>query len=273
MLKRLLVFVALIAFLGFPPSIQASSKGKIHGLETIRNERPLMKITPRPDGSFLLTPLTPPPKAVPLPLSNPTRKQNNRITPPDNKHFMATPQQIARMVLDKVLHSHYAWGASLENGTGTDCSGFTRFIYRVCGIRLPHSSVAQARMGRFVTRQMDFSKLLPGDLLFFSRGEQAVGHVGIYLGDGEMVHASDYRYGVIVSNLRRPYFKRTFVVAKRFLAHMEPAPRLSMAVSDREKICSPPPPPALPRLFPTSLSGFLLKIFYPGEYHGSLTYS
>ncbi|MCX5893731.1 MAG: NlpC/P60 family protein, partial [Deltaproteobacteria bacterium] len=67
-----------------------------------------------------------------------------------------------------------------------------------------------------VTRQMDYSKLLPGDLLFFRRGGNHVGHAGIYLGDGKMIHASNHRYGVTITNLREhEYYEGTFVVAKR----------------------------------------------------------
>jgi cell wall-associated NlpC family hydrolase len=62
---------------------------------------------------------------------------------------------------------------------------------------------------------MDFSKLLPGDLLFFRRGGRSVGHAGIYLGEGKMIHASNHRYGVTVTDLRQPYYEGTFVVAKR----------------------------------------------------------
>ena len=80
---------------------------------------------------------------------------------------------------------------------------------------MPRSSAEQAQVGKVVTRTMDFSKLLPGDLLFFCRGGNQVGHSGIYLGDGKMIHASNHRYGVTVTDLRQPYYEGTFVVAKR----------------------------------------------------------
>ena len=105
-------------------------------------------------------------------------------------------------------------GASLETSSATDCSGFVQFIYHGFKINLPRSSAEQAEVGKVVTRRMDFSKLLPGDLLFFNRGGH-IGHAGIYLGQGKMIHASSPRTGVTVTDLRQPYYEGTFVVAKR----------------------------------------------------------
>jgi len=109
----------------------------------------------------------------------------------------------------------YARGGSLERGNATDCSGFVQYIYHGFKIDLPRSSCEQAQVGKVVTHQMDFSKMLPGDLLFFSRGGRSVGHAGIYLGEGRMIHASNHRNGVTVTDLRQPYYEGTFVVAKR----------------------------------------------------------
>ena len=105
-------------------------------------------------------------------------------------------------------HAPYARGASLQTGSATDCSGFVQFIYHGFKIDLPRSSAEQAQVGKTVTREMDFSKLLPGDLLFFCRGGHHVGHAGIYLGDGKMIHASSPRTGVTVTDLRQPILRR-----------------------------------------------------------------
>jgi cell wall-associated NlpC family hydrolase len=78
------------------------------------------------------------------------------------------------------LGKAYRWGAS---GPGTfDCSGLTSFSFRQAGITLPRSSSQQAKVGRPVA----FGDLQPGDLVFFYR---PVSHVGIYAGDGKMIHA------------------------------------------------------------------------------------
>ena len=74
----------------------------------------------------------------------------------------------------------YVWAAS---GPGSyDCSGLTAYAYAAAGIRLPHSSAMQSRMGQAVSRD----QLQPGDLVFFY---SPVSHVGIYIGNGQMVHA------------------------------------------------------------------------------------
>ena len=73
----------------------------------------------------------------------------------------------------------YRWGGSSMGGF--DCSGLTRWVYRQAGVSLPHYSVAQWSYGRRVSRRA----LAPGDLVFFS----GLGHVGIYLGHGAVIHA------------------------------------------------------------------------------------
>jgi cell wall-associated NlpC family hydrolase len=74
----------------------------------------------------------------------------------------------------------YVWAAS---GPGSyDCSGLTAYAFRAAGISLPHSSRMQSQMGKAVSRD----QLQPGDLVFFY---SPVSHVGIYIGDGRMVHA------------------------------------------------------------------------------------
>lgn len=85
----------------------------------------------------------------------------------------------------------YAWGASGPDSF--DCSGLTQAAYASAGVSLPRTTYAQVSAGTSVST----SALQPGDLLFFYGNE----HVGIYIGDGKVVHAADYGIGVIVSNL------------------------------------------------------------------------
>ncbi|WP_448623940.1 NlpC/P60 family protein [Geodermatophilus sp. URMC 64] len=75
----------------------------------------------------------------------------------------------------------YVWGAGGPNSF--DCSGLTQYAYAAAGISLPHSSSMQSRMGTPVSR----SELQPGDLIFFY---SPVSHVAMYIGNGQMVHAS-----------------------------------------------------------------------------------
>jgi hypothetical protein len=73
----------------------------------------------------------------------------------------------------------YRWGGS--SPSGFDCSGFTSYVYARLGVALPHNAAAQFGVGRPVSR----SRLRPGDLLFFS----GLGHVGLYIGRGRMIHS------------------------------------------------------------------------------------
>ncbi|MFL5921916.1 MAG: C40 family peptidase [Gaiellaceae bacterium] len=87
----------------------------------------------------------------------------------------------------------YRWGGASPRG-GFDCSGLTRWVYGRAGISLPHYAAAQWRYGRRVFRRA----LAPGDLIFFS----GLGHVGIYLGHGAVIHAPRPRARVRFERLR-----------------------------------------------------------------------
>jgi cell wall-associated NlpC family hydrolase len=180
---------------------------------------PLMKVVPQRDGKFLLEPLSPK-KTMNTPLSRPGKEarydRTSSAAPSSYNHF--EPWNFSDLILTQARYyrdTPYARGGSLEYGSATDCSGFVQYIYHGFKINLPRSSAEQAQVGKVVSRSMDFGKLLPGDLLFFSRGGRHVGHAGIYLGEGKMIHASNHRVGVTVTDLRQPYYEGTFVVAKR----------------------------------------------------------
>lgn len=185
---------------------------------TVVETPPLMKVTPQRDGKFVLEPLTPK-KPLSPPITQPSKQEDksDRVSSAPPKYNTSEPWNFSELILSRAnayKHAPYARGASLANSSATDCSGFVQFIYHGFKIDLPRSSAEQAQVGKVVTRQMDFSKLLPGDLLFFRRGGP-VGHAGIYLGEGKMIHASNHRYGVTVTDLRQPYYEGTFEVAKR----------------------------------------------------------
>lgn len=95
------------------------------------------------------------------------------------------------------LGNPYVWGGtSLTNGC--DCSGFTMKIYAQFGVSLSHSSWAQSRSGVEVSA----SNAEPGDLVFYqSSGSATGGHVGIYIGGGQMISALSSKYGICISNI------------------------------------------------------------------------
>jgi peptidoglycan DL-endopeptidase CwlO len=100
----------------------------------------------------------------------------------------------------------YRWGGSSPS-SGFDCSGLVYWTYGRLGIDVPHSSYALYGRGRRVAR----SRLRRGDLLFF----YGLGHVGIYVGRGRMVHAPQSGRSVEVVELRSSYYGRGLVGARR----------------------------------------------------------
>ncbi len=108
---------------------------------------------------------------------------------------------------NKWIGTPYRYGGE-KRGKGTDCSGMVMVIYRdIAGVKLPRSSREQQSFCKKIERK----KLAPGDLVFFASkaGGARVGHVGIYRGKGEFVHASSSR-GVIVSRLDEKYYQRHY---------------------------------------------------------------
>ena len=106
------------------------------------------------------------------------------------------------------LGAPYRLGGS--SVTGIDCSGFVKKIYQVFNIDLPRTAIEQSHVGLRVSR----SALVEGDLLFFNT-RRKLGHVGIYIGNNEFVHASSRKRGVRVDNLNMPYYDKRFVRAVR----------------------------------------------------------
>ncbi|MBO5986906.1 MAG: C40 family peptidase [Lachnospiraceae bacterium] len=90
-------------------------------------------------------------------------------------------------------------GTSLTKGT--DCSGFTQGVFKKFGIKLERSSVAQSKNGKTITT----ADLLPGDLIFYSKNG-SINHVALYIGGGQVIHASNEKYGIRISkyNYRTP---------------------------------------------------------------------
>ncbi|MEQ8202150.1 MAG: NlpC/P60 family protein [Smithellaceae bacterium] len=106
------------------------------------------------------------------------------------------------------LGAPYRLGGSTVRGI--DCSAFVRKIYQLFDISLPRTAYEQSNVGRSVAK----NELLEGDLVFF-RTKRPVGHVGIYIGNGEFVHASSKDRAVRIDNLDAPYFYNRFVRAVR----------------------------------------------------------
>jgi cell wall-associated NlpC family hydrolase len=96
----------------------------------------------------------------------------------------------------KFLGVKYVYGGNTPKGF--DCSGFTQYVFKNFGISLPRSSEDYGNVGTKVSR----NDMKPGDLLLFDRyNSWSLGHVGIYLGGGQFIHASTSRGKVVITNL------------------------------------------------------------------------
>ena len=95
-----------------------------------------------------------------------------------------------------------------ESTHGFDCSGFTKYIYAHFGVELPHFTGDQKKQGSSVDSKDD---LLPGDLVFFRNWH----HVGIFIGNGQFVHASSGKGEVVTSSLETGYYAEKYSGARR----------------------------------------------------------
>ena len=116
--------------------------------------------------------------------------ENKEIIPPNTS---GSGSELGQAVADfacQFVGNPYVWGGtSLTNGT--DCSGFVMSVYANFGVSLPHSSAADRHVGYAVD---GLENAQPGDLICYS------GHVALYIGNGQIVHASTSKTGIIISN-------------------------------------------------------------------------
>ena len=105
---------------------------------------------------------------------------------------------VGQAIVDEALKyvgCPYVYGGnSLTNGT--DCSGFTMLILAKFGYSLPHTATGQSYLGS----EVSISALEPGDLVFYDHGTGSIEHVAIYMGGGQIVHASTPATGIMISN-------------------------------------------------------------------------
>ena len=119
--------------------------------------------------------------------------------------------QVARRVVQNALEYvgvPYVFGGTSPGGF--DCSGYVRYIYASIGVYLPRMADEQYEVGTPV------HNLRAGDLVFFETYEPGPSHVGIYLSDGNFIHASSSR-GVTVSSLHENYYAETYIGARRLM--------------------------------------------------------
>lgn len=114
----------------------------------------------------------------------------------------------------KYLGIPYRLGGASKKGM--DCSNFSRIVYRkILGIEIPNNSINQFSSSEL--KPIDSDDLQMGDLIFFGTKKKKINHVGVYLSDGQFIHASSSQ-GITVSSLDSRYWKKRFVSSKRHMA-------------------------------------------------------
>jgi cell wall-associated NlpC family hydrolase len=142
---------------------------------------------------------------APTPAAPPTVTPTTTTTAPPVPTIPAGPgHPEAATIALRYLGIPYLWGGT-SPATGFDCSGLVMYVYAQLGISLPHYAAAQYQLGTAVDR----SQLQPGDLVFFD----ALNHVGIYIGNGQFVHAPET--GDVVKITALSDFGDSYVGARR----------------------------------------------------------
>jgi LysM repeat protein len=125
------------------------------------------------------------------------------------------------------LNTPYRFGGNGKNGI--DCSAFVQKVFREFDLKLPRTAREQYTLGTRVPK----GDLQLGDLIFFQTYAKFPSHVGIYLGDDKMIHASSRNRGVVVSSINSNYFRKRFIGAKRLGLSLSPEEIDLDAFSDR----------------------------------------
>jgi cell wall-associated NlpC family hydrolase len=124
------------------------------------------------------------------------------------------PPGTGRLVAEHALSyvgTPYRYGGA--DRSGIDCSGLVYRIFLDLGYALPRTAAEQSRYGMPVS----WSELLAGDLVFFRTSGRKPSHVGIYIADGEFVHAPGSGDRVKMSRLDSSYFRKRFAIARRMV--------------------------------------------------------
>lgn len=145
-----------------------------------------------------------------------TELSNEQNTEETQEQIQSTNDNIGEKIVSLaktyLKYKYVSGGASPS--TGFDCSGFTVYIYKQFGVSLSRTSAGQATNGTAVEK----SNLQLGDLVIFNNDDNTkIGHVGIYVGDNNFIHASNPSDGVKITSLSNSYYQKRYVGARRVI--------------------------------------------------------
>lgn len=153
-------------------------------------------------------------KPVTAQVAKPATAQAPKSTTKQVQVAVAPKQQVSRSdsssLVEKALSLTgvpYVFGGTSRSGF--DCSGFTQYVFKQFGVSLPRTAAEQFNVGSSVKR----AQLQPGDLVFFTTYASGASHVGIYIGGGSFVHASNS--GVRTTSLSDSYYASRYLGARR----------------------------------------------------------
>ncbi len=145
-------------------------------------------------------------KVTPMEVGEDKEEQTNSSTTPNSNKGTSVVEYAKNY-----LGCKYVSGGSSPT-SGFDCSGFTSYVYKNFGVSLSRASKGQINDGVAVSR----SDLQPGDIVVFNNsGNTAIGHVGIYIGGDNFIHAANPSQGVTITSLSSSYYNKRYVGARR----------------------------------------------------------
>jgi len=193
--------------------------------DIIEEEEPMVErvyasapvVAPPSDIEVVSTPTRPPRYSFPA-TSNIEVVSYASRQPVIDRLYQRNSAMIANEIETKakqLLGIKYVWGATGPNTY--DCSGFTQKIFRDAGINIPRVSRDQAKVGKYVR----YASLRKGDMVFFDTQKHPTGkvtHVGIYLGNGNFIHASSGAKKVVIYNFnKKTFYKKRFLWGRRVI--------------------------------------------------------
>ena len=141
--------------------------------------------------------------------------KSGSITITSTGKVQETPEELINKVISLAkaqIGKPYEYGSTGPNSF--DCSGLAQYVFKNgANINLPRNSKAQAEVGRAVSK----SDLRPGDLVFFNTSGSGISHLGIYIGDNQMVHAPSSGKKIQIVNITQSYWSSRYVTARRII--------------------------------------------------------